>query len=517
MLDAHGLLARPFSARREDPVLTGADSDSRHVRPGHIFVCKGAAFKPDYLVSAIDQGAVAYLANEEHADELARVAGQVPALIATDIRRAMALCALECWGHPDKDLTCIGITGTKGKSTTSYMLRAILEADAAAHDTTSTHDSAAACCALIGSIETFDGIERAESINTTPEACDLWRHISNARTSGLTHLVMEVSSQALKYDRIVGLHLDVAAFLNIGSDHISPLEHPTWEDYFTSKLRIFKQARTAVINLGSDHLERILDAASVCDRTLTFSANGKEICGHTADVWCDEIVSGFGESTFLVHTPRWEERITLPMAGAFNVENALAAITMAEACSVEPASIKQGLSAIQVPGRMELVMSADKKIVGIVDFAHNALAFSKFGPSVKQEFPGYKIISVFGATGDKATERRYELPQEAAAWSDYLIFTKDDPGHERPEDICQEMSTATPPGTPHQIIPDRQEAITAAVARAAKSTEPCVVCVLARGTEGFQHENGKLVAAPLDMDMLKHALAQLPELPQQGI
>lgn len=499
LLEHEGLLARTenLDAAAQVPV-TGADSDSRFVRPQHLFVCKGAAFKPAYLASALERGAVGYLCDEGQATELASVAPGVPALVVTDVRRAMALVALEAWGHPDRDLTVVGITGTKGKSTTSYILRAILDA---------TRGDGKPAAGLIGSIETFDGVERAESINTTPEACDLWRHVANTRESGLPYLVMEVSSQALKYDRVVGLHLDVAAFLNIGRDHISPLEHPTWEDYFASKLRIFRQARKAVVNLESEHLEEILTAAESCEQTVTFSSEGSGSHGHEATVWAEGIRSGFGSNSFVVHTPTWTAPVRLSMPGRFNVDNALAAIAICELLGVGQDAIRTGLAHVSVPGRMELVTSPDRRVVGIVDFAHNEMAFRKFGPSVREEFPGYEVISVFGATGDKAVERRQELPVEAAKWSDRLVFTKDDPGHERVEDICAEMVAATPAGTPTETIPDRRQAIEHAVDLAFSSGRPTVVCVLARGTEGVQHENGGFTPAPLDMDMLREALS----------
>lgn len=187
----------------------GVDCDSRHAAPGHLFVCKGNAFRASYLAQALAAGCVGYLCDEARAGELAAHCPQVPRLVSHDLRRAMALVSAEAWGHPDRNLGVLGITGTKGKSTVAYMLRSILDSDA---DGT----RGAPHTGILGSIETFDGIEREESVNTTPEAPDLWRHLHNAATSGLSHMVMEVSSQALKYDRVVGLGLDVACFLNIG-------------------------------------------------------------------------------------------------------------------------------------------------------------------------------------------------------------------------------------------------------------------------------------------------------------
>ncbi|MGN0286288.1 MAG: Mur ligase family protein [Atopobiaceae bacterium] len=502
LLAAHDLLDHTVDlvpdSPAHDPQVTGADSDSRFVRAGHIFVCKGAAFKPAYLESALQKGAVAYLCDAQHAQQLSQVAHGVPALVASDLRPAMALVALESWGHPDRQLQVVGITGTKGKSTTSYILRSVLDAGQPGHPRTG----------IIGSIQTFDGVESAESINTTPEPCDLWRHVSNTAASGLPYLVMEVSSQALKYNRVDGLGLDVAVFLNIGRDHISPLEHPTWEDYFASKLRIFRQAKVAVVNLGTDHLDEVLEAAKACQHTLTFSSQGHRRHGHDADVWCDHVDSGFGQNQFLVHTPSWEANVTLSMPGLFNVDNALAAIAVCEVLGIGADQVVRGLSQVSVPGRMELVPSSDGHVVGIVDFAHNAMSFSKFGPSVRKEFPGWRIISVFGATGDKAVERREELPVEAAKWSDHMVFTKDDPGHERVEDICAAMAKAAPQGASYEIVPNRAQAVQRAVDLAYQSQQKTVVCVLARGTESFEHQNGQLVPDALDADMLRAALAK---------
>ena len=223
LLRARGTLAEVRNLTQEagaTPV-TGCDCDSRVVRPGHVFVCKGQAFRPAYLVSALEKGAVAYLCDEEHADSLEQAAPGVPALVASDLRRAMAYASADAFGHPDHDIKVVGITGTKGKSTVSYMLRSVLDGEKPYSGT-----------GVIGSIDTFDGVENSESHNTTPESPDLWRHLANAREAGLPYMDMEVSSQGLKYDRVLGLTLDVACFLNIGRDHISPVEHPDFEDYF---------------------------------------------------------------------------------------------------------------------------------------------------------------------------------------------------------------------------------------------------------------------------------------------
>ena len=492
LLKSQGLLARPLDVPAETLAtqVTGADCDSRVVGPGHIFVCKGAAFRPAYLTMAADAGAVCYLAPAEWAAELAEVAPGLPAILATDIRRAMNLVSAVAWGHPDRDLNVIGITGTKGKSTVTYMLRAIIEGEHAYER-----------CGIIGSIETFDGVYRGESHNTTPEAPDLWRHLANARDTGLGHMVMEVSSQGLKYGRVEGLDLSVACFLNIGADHVSPAEHPSLEDYFASKLRIFEQARVGVVNLDTDRLDEVLAAASRCERVLTFSATRDD-----ADVWSSDVYSGGGIVSFKCHTPTWTGRVALPMPGLFNVDNALAAICIADHLGYTHDEIVQALYNVRVPGRMELLITPDRKVIGLVDYAHNVLAYRRLFPSLKEEFAGFDIICVLGAVGDKALERRRELPPEAAKYCSRLIFTSNHPGHERPEDICAEMEAATPADTPCETLVERRDAIARAVEYAYAAPGRILVVMLSKGDEEFQHIGDAFVPCEPDSALFADAV-----------
>lgn len=498
LLRDHGLLARgPQSVDAASVSLTGADCDSRFAGPDHLFVCKGAAFKPAYLEQALEAGCVAYLCDDSRADELAAVAPHVSALVVRDdgLRTAMALSSAACWGHPDNKLEVVGITGTKGKSTTAYMLRAILDA---CHDTPQS--------AIMGSIDTFDGIEDAESVNTTPEPPDLWRHVANAAQSGLPYLTMEVSSQALKYERVVGLGLDVACFLNIGRDHISPREHPSFEDYFASKLRIFEQARVAVVNLGSDHADEVLAAAGRCKHVVTFLADG-DAAGSDADVWCRDPRPSDSGIRLFVHTPSWEGEVEVGMAGLFNAENALCAIAACEVLGIGQEQVKAGLAHVRVPGRMELLRTSDPHITGIVDYAHNKLSYQRFFASVAKEYPGREVIAVFGAPGGKAYERRRELPEEASRWADFVVYTEEDPAHDPVEEICAQMAAATPEGQDFEVIVNRPRAIGRAVERAFQSPRGAVVCLLAKGDETRQHEGDSFVPCETDATLFERAVA----------
>lgn len=466
-LDAAGALVAAEPAA--DVPVTGASCDSRQVRPGDLFVCKGAAFRPDFLTAAVGSGAVAYLCDEARAPELAAAAPGVPALVTADLRRAMALASAEAFGHPDSDLPTVGITGTKGKTTTAYMLRSIV--DAARGE---------GSCGMIGTVETFDGAADEPSRNTTPEAPDLWRHLANARDAGLSAMVMEVSSQALKYDRTLGVGLDVACFLNIGLDHISPVEHADFEDYFSSKLRIFSQCRTAVVNLDSDHVERILEAAGAAERTLTFGMGRPE-----ADAWADGVEHSEEGVAFTLHLGPDAARVQLPFPGDFSVSNALCAALCARELGIGTDAVARGLARTRVPGRMEFYRSRDRQLTAIVDYAHNKMAFESLLSAVASTFSGAHVIAVFGAVGGKAEERRHELPEVAARYADYIVLTSDDPWTEDPLDICHEMERSLPAGFPHEIVVDREQAAERAfeLARGRRS----VVLLLAKGHEAYQH------------------------------
>ncbi len=487
LLRGEGLLSRVERLDAADATsVSGVDCDSRVAAPGHIFVCKGAAFKPAYLASAVDKGAVAYLCDETLAPALAAACPNVPALFATDLRRAMAVASAVAWGRPDQHIGVLGITGTKGKSTVAYMLRHILDGD-----------ESGSGCGIMGSIDTYDGIEGFESVNTTPEAPDLWRHLANTRAAGLPYMVMEVSSQALKYDRVVNLDIDVACFLNIGRDHISPVEHPSFEDYFESKLRIFDQARVAVVNLDMDHASEVLARAARCERVVTFSV-ADDAAQRGADVWASDIRSEGGSIAFTVHSARGEREMRVSMPGLFNVDNALAAIAMCEAIGVADERIVAGLAHVRVPGRMELLQTADPRVCALVDYAHNKLSYQRFFSSVSKEFAGRKVIALFGAPGDKAQERRRELPEEASRWADLIIYTEEDPAHERVEDICAELAANTPEGQAYEVICDRPAAIARAAEVAFAAPEGAVVCLLAKGDETRQHEGDRFVPCETD-------------------
>lgn len=522
--------------------ITGIDCNSQVAAPQHIFACKGAAFKAAYLAQALAQGACCYMCEANKARELADACPGATQLVVTNIRHAMAVCSPIAWGRPDKQLCCIGVTGTKGKSTTTYMLRSILEAHCAARGITATH--AASPVGIIGSISTYDGIINEKSTNTTPEAPDLWRHLHNAAEAKLAYMVLEISSQALKYERVYGLHLYASAFLNISRDHISPVEHPTFEDYFASKLTIFSYAKHSVVNLNSNHAARIANTARSCSdthfcmvdmpadnaRADDTGADNAQADNAQADKFTSEELKALlnqypctrathvtcARGGFTIRVSGMAQPVYIPMHGSFNAQNALVALTLARLVGVSDDTIVQGIAHTRVPGRMEFIPTTHPHIHGIVDYAHNRLSFQTFFASIRSEFPSARIYAVFGCPGNKAFERRRDLPEIAGAYADEIILTKDDPGSEDTRAICEEMASHLPVHARYCIETNRAQAILNAVTDAHKAQVDSVICMLGKGHENTQHEAHGYSSYPSDARVYADAIAAVYEHEQGG-
>lgn len=436
--------------------------DSKQVVPGTLFIVKGAHFKEEYLLDAAERGAFVYVAERPFAH------APIPCITVTRVRRAMALFADRFYGSPSHRIRVVGITGTKGKTSVSYYLKHSFDAFERSRRGRES--------GLIGSIEVYDGAERTEASLTTPEPLELQRHLAAAADSGMEYLTMEVSSQALKYDRVVNVRLAAAVFLNIGLDHISPVEHPDFEDYFAAKLRIFEHSDVAVVNLDSDHRERVLAAARRCPRLFTFSLKDP-----AAAVFGYEVHKSGNDLLFMVKTARERRQFRITMPGLFNVQNALAAIAVCEALGIPAEAVAVGLEETRVPGRMEIYTSADGRVVTIVDFAHNGLSFQKLFESVREEYPDRRMVAVFGCPGGKAIDRRKDMGEAAGQWADEVILTEDDPAEEEVEAICREIAAYVT--CPCRTVPDRPEAIRQAILGC---EGPTVVVLAGKGAEKRQ-------------------------------
>lgn len=478
---------------REKTPVTGLTYESGKSASGTLFVCKGALFKEAYLREAVDRGAVLYISETDYGLE------DVPCILVKNVREAMPLLARMYYQIPKRALSCIGITGTKGKTTTAYYVKAIFD-EHAKH----TGGRPMAC---FTSVELYDGKERGPSRITTPESLELYRHFRNAYDSGISHVAMEVSSQALKYGRVQGISFDAGVFLNISEDHISPVEHKDFQDYFHSKLLLFRQVKTACVNLDSPFSRTILRHAAAAERIVTFgTAPGADICGY--DLKTDQ-----GKVEFRVKCPAFDGAFSLAMHGIFNVENALAAIAVAYSFGIPVEDMQAGLSRATVNGRMEEFQSRDGKIRAIVDFAHNGLSFEKIFETVKLEYPDFQVTAVFGCPGGKALNRRKDLGLVAGKYCSHVYLSTDDPGPERVQDICREIGGyLKEAGCPYECIPDREEAVGKAVRDAEEKT---VILVLGKGSETSQKVGHKDIACRSDSEIVRDCLRKYDELSRQ--
>ena len=453
-----------------------------------LFICKGEAFKEAYLQAAIKKGAICYISETVYPDVDAAY------VIVTDIRETMAVLANMFYEEAWKAFDLLGITGTKGKTTTAFLLKRILD-EASDKET-----------GVLSSVTNYVGGEREVSHLTTPETLDLHRYFVEARENGLSRLTMEVSSQALKYARVGGITFSVAAFLNIGTDHISPREHKDFEDYFASKLKIFENCQVACVNLDADHAERILEAAKQAKRTVTFGQTAE------ADVYAYDIKSDMTGTTFSVRTDRFEETFRLNMPGLFNVENALCAIAVAYILGIPGSVIRSGLEKAHVHGRMECfqgVNAKGKSIDVIVDFAHNRMSFETLFRDAAKRYKGKRISIVFGSVGEKAFDRRRDLAEVSGRYADRIILTEDDPGKEDVTSICREMAS---------FIPERKEAVTIEVDREKAcimaldgAMDGDLVILAGRGREPEQKRKDGYVAVRTDVEIVEDYFAQNAE------
>ena len=465
LLMKEGLVVSYCLYRQEKAAVNHMTYASGDVKADTLFLCKGAAFKKEYLLDALRRGAVAYVSEEYYEME-----EDVPYILVKSMRKAMPVLAKAFYGSPDEKLSLTGVTGTKGKTTCVYYIRAILDEYLRA--------KGEAPSGLLSTIETFDGVSCEESELTTPESMELFRHFRNAVDSDMHHMTLEVSSQALKYQRVRKIKFNVGVFLNISEDHISPVEHQDFEDYFSAKLSLFKQTETACVNLDADYSKRILAAARMSERIITFGTKGNP------DILGSNIRTKNGNISFDVTCKDFKRSFTLAMHGMFNVENALAAIAAAYAMGIPAEYMAAGLAKTRVRGRMEEYASTDKQMQVIVDFAHNRLSFEKLFESVLMEYPGYRIVTIFGCPGGKAFNRRRDLGLLAGLFSEKVYLTADDPGMEAPEDIAGEIGEYLEVvGCPYEYIEDRGQAIQHAIREVNGKT---VLLVLGKGNEARQ-------------------------------
>lgn len=463
--------------------------DSNKTTLNTLFVCKGTNFKEAYLDAAVKNGAIAYISETDYNKS-------IPCILVSDIKKALSLTAAIYYNNPANKLKLVGITGTKGKSTTAYYIKYILDEY--------LRDESKPEAGIISSINTFDGVINEESHLTTPESLELQMHFNNAVNSRMQYMIMEASSQALKYGRLHGVEFDVGVFLNISEDHISPIEHSDMEDYIYSKLTLFSHCRAVCVNLDSDNLPRIMEAAKNARKLQTFGTT------EAADIYGYNIRKDGFDTIFNVKCDRFDREFILTMPGLFNVENALAAIAVAYTLRIPEQYIYSGLRKARSSGRMEIYANESKDRIVIVDYAHNKLSFTKLYEAVKAEFPGKKIVTVFGCPGGKAFLRRKDLGLLAGLHSDKVFLTAEDPGMENVHDISEEIAQYVRQYNENcEIIDDRGEAIKKSIL---KSEPDTVILITGKGNETRQKIGKEYIHVPTDIEFTKKYLGELEKV-----
>ena len=455
--------------------VTAVINDSRKVCPGCLFICiSGAVFDGHvYAGEAADKGAKVLIVNKP-----VEVPEDVTVIQVADTRYAMAFISAAYFDHPASKLKTIGITGTKGKTTTTYLVKSILE-------------KTGLKVGLVGTIEIIIGEEHIAAANTTPESYTLQEYFARMVDAGMDAVVMEVSSQGLMLHRTQGFVFDYGIFTNMEPDHIGPNEHASFEEYMACKGLLFKQCRVGIVNGDDGHVDTV-------------------IAGHT----CSIERYGFNEgndlravNTRLVNTPgrlgaafdvigKHHLKVEIATPGKFSIYNALTAIAICLHSGASHESIRQALLEAKVKGRIEMVPVSDEFTL-MIDYAHNAMALESLLATIKEYEPN-RLVCLFGCGGNRSKLRRFEMGEVSGRLADFTIITSDNPRFEKPQNIIDDIKVGIAKTDGKYVeICDRKEAIRYAI----QNGQPGDIIVLAgKGHEDYQEIEG--VKYPMDERVL---------------
>lgn len=467
-------------------------TDNRKIVKGCAFVCiKGANFDGHTCVAqAVDAGA-ALVVVEKSLDELDLPEDTKDTTIirVDSTRAAMAYISCAHFEHPSDKLFVIGITGTKGKTTTTYLIRSILE-------------QAGRKVGLIGTIETIIGDEHTPSLNTTPDSPMLQMMLRQMVDRGCDTVVMEVSSQALMLYRTLGIDFDIGIFTNIEPDHIGPNEHTDFDHYIKCKSMLFKQCRVGLVNADDEHCDRILEGATCSivrygfSEGLDYMAKNVKFTGDGSRLGMEFDVCG-----------RVNYPVMISMPGKFSVYNGLCAVAVCDICGIDQQTVQEVLPKGHVKGRIEPVKVSDDFTM-LIDYAHNAMALESLLSTLREYNPG-RLVCLFGCGGNRDRNRRFEMGEVSGRLADLSVITSDNPRNEDPMAIIEDIKTGISKTSGRYVeIPDRKEAIRYCITNG----RPGDIIVLAgKGHEDYQEIKGKkypmdervLVAQILDEESAK--------------
>ena len=503
ILEEHNLLKESFNGNQES--FDEIAYDSRKVKANTLFFCKGN-FKEEYLTSALQNGATGYIAETKYETN-----SKVAYLIVSDVQKAMALLSAAYYKYPQNELFIIGITGTKGKTTSAYFTKGILD-QATQHRT-----------ALFSTVDRVIGPKAEDTFKsnlTTPESLDLYHDMRAAVDNGMTHLVMEVSSQAYKKSRVFGLTFDVGIFLNISPDHVGENEHPTFEDYLFCKKQLFANSKICLLNADTNYFEEVYYAAkSDVESSALYTythLNKKQLPdGNTIDIKVENIEETLISSQFklvaLTNKAKelnLEDNYTITIPGDYNEGNATAAIISSILAKATKENAQVGLKNVKVAGRMEMVHTKKHGLV-YIDYAHNYASLHALLEFLKAQTKVKRLIVVVGSTGNKGVSRREGFGKALSEGADIAILTSDDPGFEDPMKIAKEIDQHIDhTKVKVEVELDRQKAIKKAI----MMSKPSDVVVLAgKGEDKYQKINGVDTPYPNDLNVAKKVVEGLED------
>lgn len=466
-----------------DQVVEDVVYDSRKAREHVVFVCmKGSRVDShDFIPDVVKAGVKVIIV-----EKVVGYPEGVTVILVRDSREALAKVSAARFGYPAKRMTTIGITGTKGKTTTAHMIKSVLEA-------------AGKKVGMIGTTGITIGDTTVPSLNTTPESYQLQEAFAKMEKAGCEFMIMEVSSQGIKMHRVDGILFDYAIFTNISPDHIGPDEHENFEEYLYYKSQIFSRCQTGIMNADDSYFGEVVKGAKcqLYDFSLSKQAAFK------ADQLRVVSEPDFVGVEFMVHgNSSMDVRINIP--GTFNVYNALAAISVCSLLHIPKTAICHGLAHLKVNGRMEIVHTSDRCTV-IVDYAHNAVSMESLLTTLREYGPK-RLVCVFGCGGNRSKDRRYSMGEIGARLADLCILTADNSRYEKVEDIMADIrGSIIKTGGNYIEIPDRREAIEYSIQHA-KSGD--MIAVIGKGHEDYQEING--IRYPfLDRAVVEEAVSKL--------
>ena len=443
----------------------GIKNDSRRVQPGDLFFCISGAVSDGhkYAQDVAAKGASVIVCEKD-----VQVPETVTVVRVESSRYAMGKISSAFYGKPSEQMTVIGLTGTKGKTTTTYMIREMLE-------------RAGIKTGLVGTIEILDGANKIPAENTTPESMVLHKYMKDMVDNGCKAVVMEVSSQGLMLDRVAGVDFDYGIFTNLSKDHIGPNEHASFEEYRDWKAKLFTLCKTGIFNVDDKNAGYMMEHAD-CEKITYGMREHADYCANDVKLYCENGVLGIQYAL----SGSLSGQMVVDLPGEFSVHNSLAAIAVADLMHVPVADIQTILKQIKVRGRVEMIPISDAFTL-MIDYAHNAMALESLLTALRAYNPK-RLVTLFGCGGNRSKDRRFEMGEVSGNMADFTIITSDNPRDEEPAAIMEDIVTGMKKTTGSYVaIEDRKEAIRYAILHA----QPGDVIVLAgKGHEDYQEIHG---------------------------